>query len=308
MPAIKRKHVKDFTIVSNALLTDKTLPNVAKGLLMTMLSLPSDWHYSIAGLQAICADGQDRISSTLKTLEEHGYLRRVKKTGEKGTISKWEYYFSDEPIFLDPKVDPTCFDSAEQSAADVSPSVDAPSMENPDVETVPIYKELKDKELIDKELKEKNMCCTAAQHAAEQASIALVVEVSKKPPAAVNKAKKSVDKAIYAAIIERLNEKAGTNYKPTTKETQKHINARLNEGYTLDDFKAVIDRKCSEWLGTHMAEYLRPQTLFGTKFESYLTAPVSNNQKPAWSKPSEPEQPRDYSTNMMDLLDRYLGE
>ena len=114
---------------------------------------------------------------------------------------------------------------------------------------------------------------------------------------------------VYACtIIEHLNKKAGTNYKPTTKETQKHIKARLNKGYTLDDFKAVIDRKCSEWLGTHMAEYLRPQTLFGTKFESYLTAPVSNNQKPAWKQPSEPEQPRDYSTNMMDLLDQYLGE
>ena len=151
------------------------------------------------------------------------------------------------------------------------------------------------------------MCCTAAQHAAEQASIALVVEVSKKPPAAVNKAKKSVDKAIYAAIIDHLNKKAGTNYKPTTKETQKHINARLNEGYTLDDFKAVIDRKCSEWLGTHMAEYLRPSTLFGNKFEGYLTAPVSNNQQPCRRQTTEPEKPRDYSVSMIDLLDQYQG-
>ena len=35
----------------------------------------------------------------------------------------------------------------------------------------------------------------------------------------------------------------------------------------------MIDKKCSEWLGTDMEQYLRPQTLFGTKFESYLNAP-----------------------------------
>ena len=126
-------------------------------------------------------------------------------------------------------------------------------------------------------------------------------------PVQKKRAKKSVDTAIYAAIIEHLNSRAGTNYKPTTKETQKHINARLNEGYTLDDFKAVIDRKCSEWLGTHMAEYLRPQTLFSPKFESYLTAPVSNNQQPCRRQPSEPEKPRDYSVSMIDLLDQYQG-
>lgn len=80
-------------------------------------------------------------------------------------------------------------------------------------------------------------------------------------------------------IISYLNQKARTNYKPTTKNTQKHINARLNEGYTVDDFKKVIDTKCSEWLNTDYSKYLRPETLFGNKFESYLntSAAVQNN-------------------------------
>lgn len=80
-------------------------------------------------------------------------------------------------------------------------------------------------------------------------------------------------------IISYLNQKARTNYKPTTKTTQKHINARLNEGYTVDDFKKVIDTKCSEWLNTDYSKYLRPETLFGNKFESYLntSAAVQNN-------------------------------
>jgi uncharacterized phage protein (TIGR02220 family) len=70
--------------------------------------------------------------------------------------------------------------------------------------------------------------------------------------------------------VDYLNEKAGKNFKATSKTTKEHINARLAEGYTLDDFKKVIDIKCKVWKGTKMDEYLRPSTLFGTKFESYL--------------------------------------
>ena len=80
-------------------------------------------------------------------------------------------------------------------------------------------------------------------------------------------------------IVEYLNKKAGTRYKPTSKETQKHINARLAEGYTVADFVQVIDKKCAAWKGdAKMEEYLRPATLFGTKFEGYLNAPATVQQ------------------------------
>lgn len=77
---------------------------------------------------------------------------------------------------------------------------------------------------------------------------------------------------IYCSVVDYLNQKAGTAYKPTSKATQQHINARLAEGFTLDDFKRVIDNKCADWLGTEWEQYLRPATLFGTKFESYLNS------------------------------------
>ena len=55
----------------------------------------------------------------------------------------------------------------------------------------------------------------------------------------------------------------------------KNINARLKEGHTLEDFKAVIDKKTKQWLNDEkMSSYLRPMTLFGTKFESYLNEKV----------------------------------
>lgn len=71
-------------------------------------------------------------------------------------------------------------------------------------------------------------------------------------------------------IVDYLNKKCGTNYRHTTANTQKHIKARLNEKYTVDDFKTVIDKKCAEWKGTDMEKYLAPDTLFGSKFEKYL--------------------------------------
>jgi predicted phage replisome organizer/uncharacterized phage protein (TIGR02220 family) len=74
----------------------------------------------------------------------------------------------------------------------------------------------------------------------------------------------------YAVIIDYLNEKVGSQFRANNKSTQQRINARLKEGYTVDDFKTVIDKMYAKWKGTEYEEYLRPQTLFSTKFESYL--------------------------------------
>lgn len=74
-------------------------------------------------------------------------------------------------------------------------------------------------------------------------------------------------------VVDYLNQRAGTHYKATTAITRKLIKARLKEGFTIDEIKLVIDKKCAEWLNNRdMAQYLRPETLFGNKFESYLNA------------------------------------
>lgn len=84
---------------------------------------------------------------------------------------------------------------------------------------------------------------------------------------------------IVEEIVKYLNGRAGTKYNPKTKQTVQHIRARLSEGYTVDDFKTVIDKKCDEWLGTEWEGYLRPNTLFAGKFESYLNAPARKGAK-----------------------------
>lgn len=72
-------------------------------------------------------------------------------------------------------------------------------------------------------------------------------------------------------IVAYLNTATESDYKSTTKNTQGYINARLSEGYTVEDFEAVIDLKVKEWNNTDMDKYLRPETLFNSaKFEDYL--------------------------------------
>ncbi len=81
-------------------------------------------------------------------------------------------------------------------------------------------------------------------------------------------------------IIKYLNEKVGGEYTSKAKATVDKIRARLNEGRTVEQFKKVIDSRAEEWLGdSKMNDYLRPQTLFGPKFDGYLTAASNSRSK-----------------------------
>ena len=84
---------------------------------------------------------------------------------------------------------------------------------------------------------------------------------------------------IYIEIINYFNSKANTNYRVTNKKTKGLIKSRVSEGFTKEEFFKVIDIKSCEWMNTDMQKYLRPETLFGNKFESYL------NQKDITRKP-----------------------
>lgn len=77
------------------------------------------------------------------------------------------------------------------------------------------------------------------------------------------------------AIVDYLNEKAHTRYRASSDNTKKHIIARLKQEYTIDDFKHVIDVKCADWLNTDFEKFLRPETLFGSKFENYLNSKIN---------------------------------
>ena len=85
---------------------------------------------------------------------------------------------------------------------------------------------------------------------------------------------------VYEEIIKYLNEKTGSHFKPTSKSTQRLINGRLSENYTIEDFKYVIDVKTNEWKdNTKMSKYLTPDTLFNaSKFEKYRNQQIPKQQ------------------------------
>ena len=98
---------------------------------------------------------------------------------------------------------------------------------------------------------------------------------------------------VYREVIEYLNEKANTQYKPTSRKTQSLIKARVAENFTIDDFKQVIDNKVADWLkNDDMRKYLRPETLFGTKFESYLNTPQKPKSDIDWFEKYKSEKLR----------------
>ena len=80
--------------------------------------------------------------------------------------------------------------------------------------------------------------------------------------------------------IQYLNQETGHAYKFIATHT-KFIQARYKDGYTLEDFKKVIDTKVAQWKNnSQMAQYLRPKTLFSpSNFDSYL------NEVPKQSQP-----------------------
>lgn len=91
---------------------------------------------------------------------------------------------------------------------------------------------------------------------------------------------------IYKDIITYLNEKSGKRYSYKNAQTKKYINARVKEGYDINDFKKVIDIKCIKWINSSMEDYLRPQTLFSNKFEGYINETL-NNKKDTVDKANE---------------------
>lgn len=119
-----------------------------------------------------------------------------------------------------------------------------------------------------------------AQPITESEKSSKLVAISDKTEAKKEKStdkKKEKTSGAYVEIVDYLNNKLAVKYpkrqfKATSADTRKKIHARLAEGFTVDDFKKVIDNKCNDWLDDENYNiYLRPKTLFSEKFETYLT-------------------------------------
>ena len=97
MAVFRIEKTHDYTVMANHHLRNISLSLKAKGLLSLMLSLPEEWDYTTKGLARICKDGVDSICSTVKELEEHGYVERQRIRNEKGQLAEVEYTILEQP-------------------------------------------------------------------------------------------------------------------------------------------------------------------------------------------------------------------
>lgn len=104
---------------------------------------------------------------------------------------------------------------------------------------------------------------------------------------------------ICVSAVRLLNDLSGGSFRTTTKTTQKLIAARIKDGYSLPDIETVIRHKCAVWGESEkMRQYLRPETLFGNKFEGYLSD----------ARRSEPKQEQGYVlAPLVDPFDAVMG-
>ena len=126
----RNNRTRDFTVMGNIHLRDKNLSLKAVGLLSKMLSFNDSWQFSTRGLAAICKEGPDAILSTLKELEENGYLVRHRSRDDKGRLVTTEF-----DIYESPQAGLPHGGNPHRENPDVdNPDVDNPDVDNPDVD------------------------------------------------------------------------------------------------------------------------------------------------------------------------------
>ena len=132
MAVFRIEKTRDYTVMSNHHLRDRSLSLKAKGLLSLMLSLPEEWDYTTKGLARICKDGVDSICAGVRELEEHGYVIRQRVRNPNGQLGAIEYTILEQPRPPEPKPEKPerenpVLDNPEQA----SPVLEEPEQGNP---------------------------------------------------------------------------------------------------------------------------------------------------------------------------------
>ena len=232
---------KNYSVISNEFIRRKDLSWKAKGILTYILTLPDDWIININEIMTHATEGEKAFRSGWKELKDAGYVNRYPvRDKETNKITHWETVIRES-------VDMKGFEPLTQNV----------QVQNVQVQKVQVQKDNLQSTYITKDLSKQNTKSTKDSTSSSNEH----------------------DHIPYHEIVEYLNKKTNSQYRPTSKKTQALIKARYNDGFNIDDFKIVIDNKTTEWYNdVKMSKFLRPETLFGTKFESYLNQKVVNNR------------------------------
>ncbi len=247
MTKIRKVYEKGFTTINNREINDERLTLQAKGLFSYLWAQSDEWDFYLSEVTKHSKNGIDSTRNAMHELEQYGYLKRDRKRTNAGKYSNSDWILTDNPTLGNPTLD--------------NPTWDNPTLEEPTLTNTNQNNKKQEQILTETNL----MSVSQAKHDNAPLSgqtISLVDDCKE--------------------IVDYLNQKTGSQYRATTPKTKSLIKARIEEGFTPADFKKVIDNKVADWGNDErMKVYLRPVTLFGTKFESYL------NEQPKNVKPDD---------------------
>lgn len=226
---VKNNH---FMVMDKTGLEDPEMSYRAKGLLAYCMSKPDDWTFYNKQLEKASKDGRDGVQSALKELKEKGYMKRIPAHDEKGKFTGWETLIYETPL---PPEKRETRKTGKPNDGETERRENRMTGKPNDGKTAPTNNECTNNDFTNNDF-----------------------------------TNNEITNNKYFYVVQYLNDLAERNFKHTTQKTKSQINARLNDGYTVEDIINVIDYKVKEWKGDKkMEEYLRPFTLFGTKFENY---------------------------------------
>ena len=250
MVRLIKKDNGNYTNTNNQLVRDDDLTWKARGIFNYLWSQANEWQFYMKEIASHSKDGEKALQSGLQELEEHGYLKRVNRHSKNGSFDGLDWILDDTGR-LNRQAQNSVNGEMEQKPPknrQNTPDVKSAQREKRPAQNLPLRNN-NNKNYQYKELSNKRN----------------------------NGSAKAEPSSIHQDVIDYLNEKLGARYKASSAINKRLIDARVKEGYTLDDFKRVIDNKVASWANdTKMSKYLRPQTLFGTKFESYLNERAPN--------------------------------
>lgn len=245
MPRIIKKGRGNYTNTDNTLVRDDTLHWGPRGLFNYMWSQADGWQFYVKELVKHSPGGETELRNYLNELEEHGYLKRTPRHDNEGKFGGMDWILSDVGGLNRHVGNPDDGETSQNPGKVRRTPSCGETVERSNRRTVNrTLSNINIKNYQNKEITNKRK---------EKSS-------AKAEPA-------------ISEIIDYLNKKAGTNYNPTTKAYQELIKARLAEGYTVEDFKTVINNQAFSWQNTPAWKYMRPSTLFKDKyFDEYLHA------------------------------------
>lgn len=250
MVRLIKKDNGNYTNTNNQLVRDDNLTWKARGIFNYLWSQANEWQFYVKEIASHSKDGEKALQSGLQELEEHGYLKRVNRHSKNGSFDGLDWILDDTGKLN------------RQAQNSVNGEKEAKPPKNR--QNTPDVKSAQREKRPAQNLRLSNNNNKNYQYK----------EVSNKRN---NVSAEAEPRSIHQDVIDYLNGKIGARYKASSAINKRLINARVKEGYTLDDFKRVIDNKVTSWSQDQkMSKYLRPQTLFGTKFESYLNERAPN--------------------------------